>query len=76
MFWRNHFARGWELGAMQVALDFEFFSNVPAEGEILYEDRTRRTVRLLITQRVFEEKYPGFISHSSISAALQDEELR
>lgn len=78
---------GYDLGAFQVALDFEFFQLVPAHGEISLEelaekagldvDRTGRVVRQLMTYRVFEELHPRLISHSSTSLAMQlDDELR
>lgn len=78
---------GYDLGALQVALDFEFFQLVPAHGEIKLEDlaekagldadRTGRVVRQLMTYRIFEELRPRFISHSSTSLAMQqDDQLR
>ncbi|KXX82903.1 Sterigmatocystin 8-O-methyltransferase [Madurella mycetomatis] len=78
---------GYDLGALQVALDFEFFQLVPAHGEITLEelatkagldvDRTGRVVRQLMTYRIFEEHRPRVISHSSTSLVMQqDEELR
>lgn len=78
---------GYDLGALQVALDFEFFQLVPAHGDITLEDlakqagldvdRTGRVVRQLMTYRIFEEHRPRVISHSSTSLLMQqDEELR
>ncbi|KAL8879219.1 MAG: hypothetical protein Q9198_003128 [Flavoplaca austrocitrina] len=78
---------GYDLGALQVALDFEFFQLVPANGELTVEDlakksgldvdRTGRIVRQLMTSRFFEELRPRVISHSSTSLLMQqDEELR
>lgn len=78
---------GYDLGALQVALDFEFFQLVPAYGEIHLEDlaqkagldvdRTSRVIRQLITYRIFRELRPKVISHSSTSLLMQrDEELR
>ncbi|KAI0102148.1 S-adenosyl-L-methionine-dependent methyltransferase [Nemania sp. FL0031] len=85
-FYRHFLIRGCELGAFQLALNFNFFTIVPAQGEIslqelaskvgLDENRTSRVIRLLITHRFFQELKPGFISHNSFSIALQDEELR
>lgn len=85
-FYRSFFMLGYDLAAFQIALDFDFFALVPAEGEISLEelankagldrDRTSRVVRLLVTHRFFQERRPGFISHNSFSIALQDEELR
>ena len=84
---RTFCCTGYDLGALQVALDFEFFQLVPAHGDITLEklaqeagldvDRTSRIIRQLITYRLFEELRPRFISHSSTSLVMQqDEELR
>ncbi|KAI9690327.1 MAG: hypothetical protein M1822_009288 [Bathelium mastoideum] len=78
---------GYDLGALQVALDFEFFQLIPAHGDITLEnlakkagldlDRTSRIIRQLMTYRLFEEPRPRAISHSSASLLMQrDEELR
>ncbi|KAL8920786.1 MAG: hypothetical protein Q9172_004357 [Xanthocarpia lactea] len=78
---------GYDLGALQVALDFDFFRLIPAYGELTIEDlarksgldadRTGRIVRQLMTYRFFEELRPRVISHSSTSLVMQqDEELR
>ncbi|CAL8577343.1 hypothetical protein XPA_003174 [Xanthoria parietina] len=78
---------GYDLGALQVALDFEFFQLIPAHGELTVDDlakksgldvdRTGRIVRQLMTYRLFEELRPKVISHSSTSLLMQqDEELR
>ena len=78
---------GYDLGALQVALDFNFFQCIPAHGDITLEDlakkagldvdRTGRVVRQLVTYRFFEEVRPKVISHSSTSLLMQqDEELR
>lgn len=78
---------GYDLGALQVALDFDFFQLVPAHGEITLDelavqagldvDRTARVVRQLMTYRILEEHKPRVISHSSTSLAMHhDEELR
>ncbi|ORY04449.1 S-adenosyl-L-methionine-dependent methyltransferase [Clohesyomyces aquaticus] len=86
-FWRAFCVEGYDLAAVQVALDFEFFKLVPPEGEIalpdlankagLDLDRTSRTIRLIITHGIFQESKPGFVSHNSTSYALyKDEELR
>jgi hypothetical protein len=85
--WRQFCCTGYDLGALQVALDFEFFQLVPSHGEITLEvlaekagldvDRTARVVRQLMTYRIFEEHRPRVISHSSTSLVMQqDEELR
>jgi hypothetical protein len=78
---------GYDLGALQVALDFEFFQLVQVHGDITLEDlaqkagldldRTSRIIRQLMTYRFFEELQPRVISHSSTSLVMQqDEELR
>ncbi|KAJ5096377.1 S-adenosyl-L-methionine-dependent methyltransferase [Penicillium alfredii] len=88
---KKHFrtlcCQGYELAAIQVALDFNFFSIVPAEGQISLEelakqagvdlDRTRRIVRLLATEFIFQEPNPGYVAHNPSSYLLhQDEEIR
>lgn len=85
-FYRSFFMLGYDIAAFQIALDFQFFSLVPAEGDISLEDlaakagldldRASRVIRLLTTQRFFEERKPGFISHNSFSVAMRDDELR
>lgn len=86
-FYRHFLVQGYEIAAFQIALDFDFFTLVPSEGDISLEDlaskakldkdRTGRVIRLLITQRFFEENRPGFFSHNSFSIALQrDDEMR
>ena len=77
---------GYDLAAFQITLDFDFFSIVPVDGEILFEelaniagldqDQTSRVLCLLVTHRFFQERRPGFILHNSFSIALQDEELQ
>ncbi|KAF2968554.1 hypothetical protein GQX73_g5048 [Xylaria multiplex] len=86
-FLRSFAAQVYDLASFRIALDFELFTIIPAEGEISLKeladragldlDRVSRVVRMLITFRFFEEKTPGFISHSSSSIVLlKDEELR
>lgn len=78
---------GYDLGAFQVALDFDFFGLIPEDGEIalaelsqkagLDQDRVNRIIRQMMTYRIFDEHRPGFFSHSSTSLVVrQDEELR
>lgn len=86
--WLREFCcTGYDLGALQIALDFEFFRLVPAQGEIALEDlaksagldtdRTGRVIRQLMTYRMFEELHPRMISHSSTSLAMrEDDDLR
>lgn len=88
---KRHFralcCQGYELAAIQVALDFGFFTIVPAEGQISLEelaekagmdlDRTRRIVRLLATEFIFREPTPGYVAHNPSSYLLHtDEEVR
>ncbi|KAF2806009.1 S-adenosyl-L-methionine-dependent methyltransferase, partial [Mytilinidion resinicola] len=88
---KRHFralsCQGYELAAIQVALDFNFFTIVPTEGHIsLTElakqagvdlDRTSRIVRLLATEFIFREPTPGYVAHSPSSYLLHvDEEIR
>ncbi|KAI1407921.1 S-adenosyl-L-methionine-dependent methyltransferase [Hypoxylon sp. FL1857] len=85
-FYRHWLMHGYEMAAFQVALDFDFFTLVPEDGEISLEeladkagldrDRTSRILRFLITYRFFQEARRGFISHNSFSFALRDDELR
>ena len=86
-FYRHFLMQGYEIAAVQIALDFGFFTLVPGEGSISVEDlahnagldpdRTGRVMRLLITHRFFQESRPGFFSHNSFSIALQgDDEMR
>ncbi|KAI8951102.1 S-adenosyl-L-methionine-dependent methyltransferase [Xylaria longipes] len=85
-FWRQFCCLGYDLGALQIALDFEFFTLVPLAGELsvddlarkagLHADRTGRIVRQLITYGIFAEHEAGVISHSSASLVMQDDEFR
>ena len=86
-FYRHFLMRGYEIAAFQIALDFDFFTLVPAEGDIgledlagkagLDQDRTGRVIRLLITYHFFQERRPALFSHNSFSIALQkDDEMR
>jgi hypothetical protein len=86
--WLREFCcTGYDLGALQVALDFEFFQLVPSSGSIPVEelaekagldaDRTSRIIRQLMTYRIFDESPPNHVLHSSTSLAMQrDEDLR
>ncbi|KAK1992806.1 S-adenosyl-L-methionine-dependent methyltransferase [Colletotrichum falcatum] len=84
---RNLACQGYELAAVSVALDFDFFSIVPAEGSISLADlaeragvdydRTSRIVRLLATESIFTEPAPGYVAHNPSSYLLhKDEEIR
>ena len=88
---KSHFrslvCQGYELAAIQVALDFNFFTIVPTEGQISLEelskkagvdlDRTSRIVRLLATEFIFREPTPGYVAHNPSSYLLHvDEDVR
>lgn len=88
---KRHFrslcCQGYELAAVQVALDFDFFNIVPSNGQIAVQDlaskagldldRARRIISLLATEFIFCEPAPGFVCHSPSSYLLQsDEEIR
>ncbi|KAI0382394.1 S-adenosyl-L-methionine-dependent methyltransferase [Hypomontagnella monticulosa] len=86
--WLREFCcSGYDLGALQIALDFEFFTLIPADGGLTLKelaekagldlDRTSRVVRQLMTYKFFHEHTPGFITHSSTSLVMrEDENLR
>lgn len=71
---------GYELAAVQVALDFNFFGIVPENGSISLEelaqksgvdlDRTSRIIRLLATEFLFREPTPGYVAHNPSSYVL------
>ncbi|OBT94584.1 hypothetical protein VE01_07931 [Pseudogymnoascus verrucosus] len=76
-----------DLAAFQIALEFNFFKNIPLEGSItsrelaraagIGEDITASAVRLLATQRIFVESEPGVFQHTSISAVLgRDDDIQ
>lgn len=95
---RSIFFTHYDLAALQVALDFQFFQHVPllldekvetgqavsgasvaeiAEKAGIDEDRTARVLRLLSTQRIFEEVegQEGRFRHTANSALFaRDEE--
>lgn len=86
-FLRSYLGMGYDITALQIALDFGFFELVPSDGDISMEDlaekanldldRVSRVVRMLITHRIFEEKRPGFVSHSTTSLVLlEDDDVR
>ncbi|OTA58430.1 S-adenosyl-L-methionine-dependent methyltransferase [Hypoxylon sp. EC38] len=82
-FLRSVSVLGFELAAFQIALEFDFFTIVQPGHEISVDelaekagldvDRTKRTIRMLITHRFFQENRPGWISHSSSSIVLFDD---
>ncbi|OCK84503.1 S-adenosyl-L-methionine-dependent methyltransferase [Lepidopterella palustris CBS 459.81] len=84
---RALYCQGYELAAIQVALDFNFFTIVLAEGQISLEelakeagvdiDRSSRIVRLLATEFIFREPTPGYVAHNLSQYLLHvDEEIR
>lgn len=87
MHFRALCCQGYELGAVQVALDFNFFEIVPPDGHISLQDlssksgvdldRTTRIVRLLATESLFREPTPGYVAHNPSSYLLhKDEDIR
>jgi len=88
---KRHFrelcCQGYEIAALQVAIEFNFFTIVPSEGRISLEelakkagvdlDRTSRVIRLLTTEFIFSEPTPGYVSHNPSSYLLHmDDEIR
>lgn len=87
IFIRTFACSHYDLAAFQVALEFKFFENVPIETTITLselakavgfdEDRVGSVIRLLATQRIFEETDSGVFQHSARSALLaKDEDIR
>lgn len=83
----SYFLIGFEHAAAQVAFEFDFFKIVPKEGEIeigelakeagMDADRAARFLRILATRRMFQEKRPGYFSHTALSRAFaRDEEIK
>ena len=77
----------YDLAAFQVALDFNFFTVLPLRGSInlselakavgFDEDRAGSVIRLLATQRIFEETEQNVFRHTAISALVAiDEDIR
>ncbi|KAF4345172.1 sterigmatocystin 7-O-methyltransferase precursor [Fusarium beomiforme] len=76
MFFMTHYT----LAAYQVALQFGIFRHVPLGGKItipdlakkggIDEDRCRRVIKHLATQRVFEEVEPDVFTHTAKSALI------
>ncbi|KAK8006887.1 ribosomal protein L10e/L16 [Apiospora arundinis] len=85
-FWRRITGLTGDLAGLQVALDFGFFTLVPAEGNISVPDLARksgvhvelfgRIVRHLITHGIFAEHQAGLISHTPYSLIMQDDDFR
>ncbi|KAI1413551.1 O-methyltransferase [Hypoxylon sp. FL1857] len=84
---RSYFLSSFELAAVQVAFEFDFFKFVPIEGEIevgelakkagMDADRAARVLRIMATRRIFQEKTPGYFSHTAASVAFaKDEEMK
>jgi hypothetical protein len=79
----NHY----DLAAHQVALEYDFFGQIPLNDAIhvqtladtnkLDVDVVERVLRLLITQRIFRELPEKRFTHSALSAAIaKDEDLQ
>lgn len=81
---RSFVCQGYDLAALQVAFEFDFFGLVPAASELSIEelagvagldvDRTARILRILITHRIFQEPTPGFVAHSAASLTIHNDE--
>jgi len=81
---RKYLCAHHELSAWQGALRRGFFSLVPLDKPIhvrdlamaadMDEDRTVRIMKLLTTQRCFEELSEGVFTHSSLSAFIAENE--
>jgi hypothetical protein len=72
---------------MQAVARFDIAGNVPIDGDgISYPDLAsrvdldeqmlRRLIRHAITMRIFAERVPGFVSHTSVSKKLMDAPMR
>ncbi|KAJ8132488.1 hypothetical protein O1611_g1136 [Lasiodiplodia mahajangana] len=81
MHWlRTFFCYHHDLGAWQIALRFGYFSIVPIDGSIsvkemaavakMDEDRLGRVMKLLASQRCFQELEEGVYAHTSLSAFI------
>ncbi|KAI7772389.1 hypothetical protein LZL87_007750 [Fusarium oxysporum] len=78
--YRSFFMSHYTLAAYQVALHFKMFRHVPLGGKIsitdmaskagIDEDRCRRVIKHLATQRVFEEVEPDVFTHTASSALI------
>ncbi|KAL9607259.1 MAG: hypothetical protein Q9167_007812 [Letrouitia subvulpina] len=86
-FLRTFHTSAYDLAACQVALDFGFFEAIPVHGtrklsELasavgVDEGRVGSVIRLLATQRIFEEVGPDVFSHTATSALVaQNAEIR
>lgn len=75
----------YDLAAYQVALEFDFFEKVPLDSTAcirlndlasavgLDADRVGRIMRILVTQRTFEESSPDKFRHTSSSALFVED---
>ncbi|KAI0841458.1 O-methyltransferase [Hypoxylon sp. FL0890] len=84
---RSYLLSGFELAAVQIAFEFDFFKIIPEKGEIevgelakkagMDADRAARVLRILATRRIFQEKTPGYFSQTAASLAFaKDEEMK
>ncbi|KAL9034360.1 MAG: hypothetical protein Q9214_007079 [Letrouitia sp. 1 TL-2023] len=79
-FLRTFHTSAYDLAACQVALDFGFFEAVPVDGTTTLpelasavgvdESRAGSVIRLLATQRIFEEVTPDVFCHTATSAVV------
>ncbi|XWW96275.1 hypothetical protein V2A60_004248 [Cordyceps javanica] len=82
-FLRTFVCQANDLAALQVAFEFKLFHLVPAQGDVSFHslafaagldvDRTARIMRMLMTQKIFAEKRPGYVSHSSMSWKIAED---
>ena len=80
LFFRSFLGTHWDLAAMQVLLHFSILEAIPLEGSVslqalaekvgLDANRLGQLLRLITTQRVVKEIYPGEFSHTFLSATL------
>lgn len=86
-FLRTFHTSAYDLAACQVALDFGFFEAVPLDGTTTLaelansvgvdESRVGSIIRLLATQRIFDEVAPDVFSHTATSALVtRDADIR
>lgn len=77
----------YDLAAHQIALEFDFFGRIPLEGRIAAEELAKatglshdvvsRVLRLLATQKIFQEVAENEFSHTMLSAIVaEDNDLK
>lgn len=82
---RTFFCHHHDLGAWQTALRFNYFSIVPLEKSIsvkemaekagMDEDRLGRIMKLLASQRCFNEVEEDIFEHTALSALIAKDEI-